>query len=76
MAEHSKQRVDADNNFLKTQTQALARNRITAESDSVAELRDANTAKLRQLRLAKEASDRMVALAAPPKKARKKPARI
>ncbi|MGO4677987.1 hypothetical protein AB4Z40_34495, partial [Bosea sp. 2YAB26] len=72
MAEHSKQRVDADNNFLKTQTQLLARNRIMLESDTLARHRDANTAKLKQQRLEKEANDRVAALAAPTAKKRKK----
>lgn len=73
MAEHSKQRSDADNNFLKVQTQSLARNRIISEADSIAQARDANTAKLRQLRLQKEALEREAQALAPAKpKARRK----
>lgn len=73
MAEHSKQRTEADNNFLKVQTQALARNRIISEADSIAQARDANTAKLRQLRLQKEALEREALALAPAKtKARRK----
>lgn len=76
MAEHSKQRTDADNNFLKVQTQSLARNRIISEADSIAQARDANTAKLRQLRLQREALDREAQALAPAKpKARRKIAR-
>lgn len=72
MAEHSKQRIAADNHFLRIQTKSLARNRIMSESESIAQVRDANTARLRQLRLEKEARDREVALAAPVLKSRKK----
>ncbi|MFC5418862.1 hypothetical protein ACFPOB_04705 [Bosea eneae] len=73
LAEHSKQRTEADNNFLKVQTQALARNRIISEADSIAQARDANTAKLRQLRLQKEALEREAQALAPAKtKARRK----
>jgi hypothetical protein len=67
LAEHSRQRTDADNNFLKVQTQALARNRIISEADSIAQARDANTAKLRQLRLHKEALDREAQALSPAK---------
>ncbi|KRE16195.1 hypothetical protein ASE66_10605 [Bosea sp. Root483D1] len=73
MAEHSKQRSDADNNFLKVQTQSLARSRIVSEADSIAQARDENTAKLRQLRLQKEALEREAQALAPAKpKARRK----
>lgn len=67
MAEHSKQRIDADNNFLKIQTQSLARNRIISETDVIAQARDAKTAKLRELRLQKEALDRAALALAPAK---------
>lgn len=75
MAEHSKQRIDADNNFLRIQTKALVRDRIMSESESVAHMRDTNTARLKQQRLDKEAADRTAALTAPPSKSRKKPTR-
>ncbi|WP_186417294.1 hypothetical protein [Bosea sp. CS1GBMeth4] len=58
MAEHSKQRIAADNHFLRIQTKWLARNRIMSESESIALARDANTARLKQLRLEKDARDR------------------
>lgn len=74
MAEHSKLRIDADKNFLKAQTQSLVRNRILSEADSLAQARDANTARLKQLRLQKEALDREAAASAPKPKARKKTA--
>jgi hypothetical protein len=72
LAEHSKQRTDADNNFLKVQTQSLARNRITSEFDSIVHQRDVNMAKQRQQRLEKEAAERQAAWVAVPKR-RKKP---
>ena len=72
MAENSKSRIQADAAFLKTQTQSLSRNRIASETDSVTQSRDANTARLKEQRLHKEALDRAAAAAAPPKpKARK-----
>lgn len=71
MAEHSKQRIAADNHFLRIQTKSLARNRMMSESESIAQARDANTARLKQLRLEKEARDREAALAAPVLKRRK-----
>ena len=67
MSRKSKQRVDADNAFLRTQTQALSRSRNLSEADSAMQLRDANTAKLKEQRLQKEAIDRETAAAAPPK---------
>lgn len=67
MAENSKSRIQADAAFLKTQTQSLSRNRIASETDSVTQARDANTARLKEQRLHKEALDRAAAAAAPPK---------
>jgi hypothetical protein len=50
----------------------MSRNRIMSETDSVTQVRDANTARLKELRLNKEALDRATAEAAPPTpKARK-----
>jgi BRCT domain type II-containing protein len=72
LAENSKSRVQADAAFLKTQTQSLSRNRIVSETDTINQARDANTARLKEQRLNKEALDRAAAAAAPPKaKARK-----
>lgn len=73
MAGPSKQRLDADNAFLRTQTQSLARNRNSSEADGIAQARDANTARLRQQRLEKEAEDRAIAAAAPPATPKRKP---
>jgi hypothetical protein len=72
LTEKSKSRAHADAAFLKTQTQSMSRNRIMSETDTVTQVRDANTARLKELRLNKEALDRATAEAAPPKpKARK-----
>lgn len=50
----------------------MSRNRIMSETDTITQVRDANTARLKELRLNKEALDRATAEAAPPKpKARK-----
>lgn len=57
MAEHSKQRIAADNPFLRLQTKSLAPNRIMSESESIAQARDANTARLKQRRMEKETRD-------------------
>ena len=67
MNEKSKQRIDADNAFLRTQTQSMVRDRILSESDTIAQTRDANTARLRELRLQKEAQTRQAAATIPPK---------
>ena len=67
MNEKSKQRIDADNAFLRTQTQSMVRDRILSESDTIAQTRDANTSRLRELRLQKETQAREAAAAIPPK---------
>ncbi|OYW61776.1 hypothetical protein [Bosea sp. (in: a-proteobacteria)] len=67
MNEKSKQRIDADNAFLRVQTQSMVRDRILSESDTIAQARDANTARLRDLRLQKETQAREAAAAFPPK---------
>lgn len=61
----TKARDQAEVAFGKTQTQSLARERSYSEIDAVAAARDAKTARLRQLRLEKEAAD---LLTAPPAK--------
>jgi hypothetical protein len=71
MTEHSKSRTQAEAAFLKTQTQALSRNRILSEAEGVNQARDANTARLKEQRLQKEALDRATAAATP--KAGKRP---
>lgn len=58
MSERSKLRIDADNAFLRTQTQSSARNRIASETETINQARDANTAKLKALRLEREAAER------------------
>lgn len=56
MTENSnKTRDQAEYNFRKTQTQAMALNRITSEHDAAIEAREAKTARLREMRLQKEA---------------------
>lgn len=73
MAENSKSRVTADAAFLRTQTQSLSRNRVLSETDTINQARDANTARLRALRLQKEAVDRAAAASALPLPKRKQP---
>lgn len=63
--ELSKQRLTADNQFLKIQTRSLSHARIVSETERLTQQRSDNMIKLRGLRLAKEASDRRAALAAP-----------
>lgn len=65
MNDKSKQRIDADNAFLRTQTQSMVRDRIASDTDDVAQIRDANTARLRQLRIAKAEQDRASATVEP-----------
>jgi len=45
----------------------MVRDRILSESDTIAQARDANTARLRELRLQKETQAREAAAAIPPK---------
>ena len=71
MLQQSKQRMTADNQFLKLQTKSLARGRMTSEMDSIIQQRAENTARLRGLRLAKEAQYQAMALALPPVKAKR-----
>jgi hypothetical protein len=66
MLQQSKQRMAADNQFLKLQTKSLSRGRMTSEMESIIQQRAENTARLRDLRLAKEAQDQALALASPP----------
>jgi len=64
----SKQRTDADNAFLRVQTRSSVRKRIASETEKLDQERDAKTARLRELRLAKEAADREALAASPPKR--------
>jgi len=60
--------------FSKTQTQAMSLGRILSERAAVSEAREAKTARLRELRLEKEAEEMAAAaaLAAQPKRAGKR----
>ena len=60
--------------FSKTQTQSMSLNRIISERDAVSEAREAKTARLRELRLEREADELAVAAAqaALPKRAGKR----
>jgi hypothetical protein len=64
MAENShKSREQAELAFSKIQTQSLARNRIVEEHHAVDKEREAKTARLRELRLEKEAQEQAGAAA-------------
>lgn len=52
----SKSRAQAEAAFSKTQTEFLARSRTISEIDAVTNARDEKTARLRQMRLEKEAA--------------------
>ena len=70
MTDNSKRSRDqAESMFSKTQTQALSLGRIISEQDAVSRARDEKTARLRELRLEKEAADQLaVAIAPAPKR--------
>ncbi len=53
--------------FSKAQTQSMSLNRIISEQDAASRAREAKTARLRALRMEKEADDLAAATAAPPK---------
>ncbi|MBZ9669245.1 hypothetical protein FJW08_03755 [Mesorhizobium sp. B3-2-1] len=75
MTAHPKTAVDpAASLFSKTQTQSMSLNRIISERDAVSQAREAKTARLRELRLEKEADEMVAAaaLAALPKRAGKR----
>ncbi len=58
MTENSrKSRDHAETMFSKTQTQMLSLNRILSEQDAASQAREAKTARLRELRLEKEADE-------------------
>lgn len=66
MASHSKNSRDhAEVLFSRTQTQALSRNRIFSEQDAATDAVAAKTARLRELRLEKEAADSKAAAEKP-----------
>jgi hypothetical protein len=59
-----KSRDQAESFFSKTQTQSMALNRIVSEHDAVSQAREEKTARLRELRLEKEAGELAAAPAA------------
>ncbi|MCV3210207.1 hypothetical protein OHD62_20390 [Mesorhizobium sp. YC-39] len=70
-APSNKSRDQAESIFSKTRTQSMSLNRIISEQDAVSQAREAKTARLRELRLEREAEDMAAAaaLAASPKRA-------
>ncbi|WP_244495049.1 hypothetical protein [Bosea sp. Root483D1] len=64
--------MTADAAFLRTQTQSLTRNRVLSETETINQARDVNTARLKELRLQKEAAERAAAASAPPTPKRKR----
>ena len=58
-------RDQAETAFSKTQTQSLSHGRIVSEQDAVSRAREEKTARLRELRLEKEAADQLAAVIAP-----------
>lgn len=69
-ANSKKTREQAETSFSKTQTQSMSLNRIISEQDAVSQAREAKTARLKEMRLEKEASDLAIAAAAPVAKKR------
>ena len=57
MTDTSRSRADAEVAFGKTTSQLLARARIVSERDTLVQARDEKTERLRELRLAKAASE-------------------
>ncbi len=60
---HSKSRQKAEIAFASVQSQFFARNSAVEELDALAQAREEKTIRLRQARLAKEATDRVAATA-------------
>lgn len=67
-ANSKKSRDQAEISFSKAQTQFMSLNRIISEQDAVSQARDAKTARLRELRMEKQADDMAAAAAAPKRK--------
>jgi hypothetical protein len=59
MTGKTKQRIDADNAFLRVQNRASVQARIMSETELLEQARDAKTANLKAQRLEKEAADRL-----------------
>ncbi|WP_332690719.1 hypothetical protein [Bosea sp. (in: a-proteobacteria)] len=72
MAENSRSRVTAEAAFLKTQNQSMSRERALSETDAFNQARDANTARLKELRLEKEALERAAEAISPKPTARRR----
>lgn len=68
MADNQNSREQAELAFSKVQTQSLARNRIVEEHRAVDSEREAKTARLRELRLEKEAQEQARAAHKPARK--------
>ena len=72
-ANSRRSRDQAETAFSKTQTQSLSLGRIVSEQDAVSRAREEKTARLRELRLQKEAADQLAAAVAPAPKRKAKP---
>lgn len=59
MTGKTKQRIDADNAFLRVQNRTSVQARIMSETELLEQARDAKTANLKAQRLEKEAADRL-----------------
>jgi hypothetical protein len=64
----SKSRERAEAAFGKTQSQFIARSRTLSEDDAIVQAREEKTLRLRELRMAKEASDLAAGISAKPAK--------
>ena len=71
-ANSRKPRDQAESAFSKTQTQSLSLGRIVSEQDAVSRAREEKTARLRELRLEKEAADQLATAIAPAPKRKAK----
>lgn len=71
-ANSRRSRDQAESAFSKTQTQSLSLGRIISEQDAVSRAREEKTARLRELRLEKEAADQLAAAIAPAPKRKAK----
>jgi hypothetical protein len=68
-------KIEAENRYARAQKRAQEAVKATTDAEVEAKRVDANTARLKALRLARDEADRAAAAAAPPaaKKAKKKP---
>lgn len=67
----SRARLQADAAMLKAQSKSMNRERVLSEAELLMRERDAKTARLRELRLNREAADRLEPAPVPAKKIRK-----